>query len=526
MSFFLAIISGLLLMLCFPEYNLYWLIWIALVPLLLGIFIAKRWWQALLCGWLAGLLYFGGVFSWLKVIKYWVGPTFGSLAWISLVLFQSIFIALFGLSFYFLLNWLKMQANKSWREYLIIIMAPALWLVIEWLRAQGPFGVSTGGLVYSQYQVLPLIQISAWIGAYGISFIIVLINMILAYILYLALFDSKAQAKRWQPGLKASSAAAVLITLTVLYGFYALNNKQATGKQKLKVAIFQPNVPQEKKLSRKYFPGLKDMFIQEIKRYSKLQKVDLILLPETIVPELLMRDRYFIFRLKEAARTNVLLGTPTIAKGKIYNSMVLIDKQGQERSFYHKRHLVPFGEYLPFKKILYPFLKGTDFFEQDYSAGGRRQVLNTPWEKIACAICFESILPRLLRTPVQRGGQLIVVLTNDAWFKRTAGLEEHLSMSVLRAVENRRYLIQVANTGYSALVDPFGRIIRRSDIEKQQWITEEVFFNDKQTVYTRFGDVLVYLSWIFIFTLSYQWVVYKKSYYKKRKLTRLRKEIN
>lgn len=528
MSLILAIISGFLLALTFPETNLFWLAWVALIPLFIALQSVKRWWQALFCGLITGLIFFGGILFWIKIVGLWIGQSYGYLAWSALALFQGLFLALFALLFYFLFQWIKVRIAEKYREYFYVLLAGSLWIVIEWLRAYGPFAVSTGDIAYSQYMALPLIQMVSIFGVYGLSFLIVIVNFVLARTIYLTLGQTSSLKKSSAALTKIWIIISVILCINVFYGYYSLNKqiKDDPKAEKIKVAIFQANVPQEKKLNPKYYARIKDMYLNETKRFLKVQKADLVLWPETIVPQFLLRDRFFIFRLKEMARTHVILGTPTLLGGKIYNSMVLLDPRGQENSIYHKQHLVPFGEYLPFKKILLPMFKDTDFFQNDYSPGARGQEFNTPWGKLACGICFESILPQLIRPQVLNGGELIVIITNDAWFKRSAALEEHMAMSVFRAVENNRYLIQVANTGYTFIVDPKGRFLKRSKIEKQEWLTGEVKFISAKTFYTRYGDIIVYLALIFILTLSYQWILFKRQELKKRRIEKLRKEFS
>ncbi|MBU0580799.1 MAG: apolipoprotein N-acyltransferase, partial [Candidatus Margulisbacteria bacterium] len=507
-------------------YNLFWLAWIALVPLFVALMLIRRWWQALICGLLTGLIYFGGVLHWLKIVGIWAGEGYGYLAWIALVVFQSIFIGFFTLNFYFLFKWIKIKVNNKYQEYLFFLLAPAGWIVVEWLRALGPFGVSTGALAYSQYQVLPLIQIVSLFGSYGLSFLIVLVNYVIARALLLTLWVDETTENNWPTILRQLGLVALIMGISLVYGFYTRNlySKIDPQDRYLRVALFQPNVPQEKKLDSRYYNSIKDMYVEEAKRYFKIQKADLVIWPETIVPQLLLRDRYFVFRIKEAARLPILFGTPTLLGKNIYNSMVLINERGQELAIYHKQHLVPFGEYLPFKKLLYPFLAGTNYFQDDYSVPKVAQSFSTPWGKFACGICFESTLPQLIRMQVIQGGQLITIITNDAWFKQTAAMEEHLAMSLMRAVENRRYLIQVANTGYTFIVNPAGQIMYQTNLEKQEWLIADVFLKNKKSFYTKYGDVLVYLSLFFIIALGYQWIIYKRQESKKRKIEKLRKE--
>jgi apolipoprotein N-acyltransferase len=513
-------------MLSFPENNLFWLTWIALVPLFVALMMVKNKWQAMLCGLLTGLFYFGGVLSWLTIIKLWIGADYSKLAWLGLTLFQSLYLVLFTAVFYYLYTRTKDQINKTVFEYYLPFLTSFLWIAFEWLRAQGPFGLPVGSLVYTQYQVISLLQLTAFFGPFIISFLIVFFNLAAARLVFYFICSKPEEQQstilhlneelkmdtskeRWKQLWTILLIAMFTLKLISFGGKISIgiHRSRANAQQnKLKVAIFQPNIRQEMKLDQKYYSYIKSVYINETKRFRSMNKVDLIYWPETIVPTLLLRDRFFIFRAKEAANTHLIFGTPTMDLGKFYNSIVMLDKFGREQAIYNKRHPVPFGEYLPFKKLLYRFFRDTAYFKSDYSFGKKEQRFETPLGNFASGICFESIMPQLIRSQVLAGGELISIITNDAWFRSTAALEEHLSMSVLRAIENRRFLIQAANTGYSAIIAPTGELIRQSKIEHQEWLTDEVALFTEHTFYTRHGDLIIYISWL-IMLLNISWLL-------------------
>lgn len=528
MSIIFSVISGFLLILCFPEHDFFWLTWIALVPFFIALMLAKKWWQAVLYGFITGVIFFGGILAWIKIVGVWIGRNYGLLAWMSLAVFQALFIVLFAFLFFILWDLIRNKIREDYREYFLFFLTPAVWIILEWLRALGPFAMAMGGLSYSQYLALPIIQSVSLVGIYGLSFLVVMVNFIIARIIFLTFFSEDNVSINWYP-IKIIGAITISIFLAnVIYGFYSISifSKNNGSGKNLNVAIFQPNIIQEKKLNPKYFSDIKELFIAELKRVKKIQNPDLILWPETIVPELLLRDRHFIFQIKERAKTFVLFGTPTITNGNIQNSIILLNPQGKEQAFYHKKHLVPFGEYLPFKFLLKRFVAHTDFFNNDYAAGLKDQKFKTPWGNFVCGICFESILPQLIRPQVLSQGKLLVFITNDAWFKTTAGLKNHLALTLFRAIENRRFLIQVANTGISFIADPAGKIIQQSNINRQEWLVDKVTLIDDLSFYTRFGDIIVYISLIYFLWLIYQLLVFKYNLYKQNKLNSIYKEMN
>ncbi len=528
MNYILSAISGVLLMLCFPEYNLSWLAFIALIPLFIALSNTRSIRRSALYGFVTGLIYFGGVLNWIKIVGLWVGPLYGILAWLALIMFQSLFIALFGALYRLLSDITEKKVREPVTGYALMFLPPVLWMVIEWLRASGPFAVTAGDLVYSQYTLLPFIQIASIVGSFGVTFLIVLVDQILAALISALLIrDGTCPFSRKVLTISAF-IALFLISMTVLYGRYAIKAQELKddSAKKINVAVFQPNIAQDQKMDQTNFPAMKDLFVQETKQLIREHTQDLIIWPETIVPELLLRDRAFIFRIKEAARSYILFGTPTLFGRDIFNSMVLINPQGREVGFYHKRHLAPFGEYLPFRALLLPFLAGTDFFSNDYTPGAEQQDLITPWGRIAAGICFESILPRSMRTQTAGNAAFIVVITNDAWFKQTAALEEHLSMSVLRAVENRKTLVQSANTGYSAFISSTGRIVQRSQIERRQWLCDTVPLRQDVSLYGILNDLPVLFGMLYVLYLMTLAMLYWYGVLRDRRKERLRVELH
>jgi apolipoprotein N-acyltransferase len=241
----------------------------------------------------------------------------------------------------------------------------------------------------------------------------------------------------------------------------------------------------------------------DIRDFSLNAKTDLLVLPETILGEFLLHNKEFMFALRDALGFSLIFGIPRqdeTVEGRYYNSVVLLNRYGGLTVLHDKKYLVPFGEYLPFKPLLYWLLAGTGFFDSEYSAG---QLDNNQNSGYAAAVCFESTFPYQLREQIRGGGKLILILTNDAWFAHTALLDMHLSFAVLRAVENNRYVAQSANTGRSAIIDNRGRILQISDIDHKEFLTAETVLLTEKTVYTYFGELIIYLALVFFFLYFY-----------------------
>ena len=454
----LALISGVLLALAFPKLSWDWLAWIALVPLFVVLGKAKGWKESLLYGFLFGFFFFGIHLFWLgslfRFVGWWV-----VLAWGAFTLFQTLFILIF-------VALLRLIRSKG-TSY--AVLAALLWVLVEWCRTWGPFGVSLGGIGYSQVSLLPLIQIASLTSVYGVSFLVVLVNTAMAN-----MFLEPAPTLR-----RGGPIIFVLLLLVVTYGyglFELRGNREACGERTLKLALIQPNIDQKDKLDpAKVMPTLE--IFERITRQVAREKPDIIVWPETAIFSYLLRDEPLYRRIKSLARDSkawLIFGTPHYEGGKAYNSIVSISPGGRVVSRYDKQHLVPFGEYLPFRKILYPLLSGVGYFDQEYSSNPQPNLISAGKIKIAAVICFESTIPDLIRRRVKEDTDFILALTNDAWFGDSAAPYFHLDTGIFRAIENRKYFVQVGNTGISAVIDPFGRVLKRTRINQQEILTFEI----------------------------------------------------
>ena len=175
---------------------------------------------------------------------------------------------------------------------------------------------------------------------------------------------------------------------------------------------------------------------------------------------------------------------------------------------YSKMHLVPFGEYIPLKKLLWfldKFVEGIS----DFSAGTEYTLFDFKGRKLSTQICYEIIFPDISRKFVSKGSELLTTITNDAWFGKTSAPYQHFAMATIRAVENKRYLLRAANTGISGIIDPYGRIIHKSELFKDYIIVDNIYFINQNTFYTKYGDWLCLLSFIIILIYSIP-ILFKK----------------
>jgi apolipoprotein N-acyltransferase len=219
-----------------------------------------------------------------------------------------------------------------------------------------------------------------------------------------------------------------------------------------------------------------------------------VIWPETATPFYFMDDKILSDMMIEKIKTkgaHFIIGSPSYAAGKksliFHNSAYLVSPQGQTRGKYDKVHLVPFGEYVPLKRWL-PFIDKLVAQVGDFKPGKKGNTFSWEDRKVGMLICYEAIFPGLARAMVQNGAELLVNITNDAWFGRTSAAFQHLSMAVFRAVENRRYLARAANTGISGFVDPCGRIISPTSLFQEAAVLEQISLLKTISFYNRWGQ--------------------------------------
>ena len=484
----LAATSGLLLTLAFPKTGHPAFALFAVVPLLMALR-GSSFPEAFRLGFTTGVVHFVS-------LVYWAAYTmkiYGHLPLylcIPLLILLSAYLAIFPALFAGLVTLIR-------KPSLLPVFIPALWTASEYLRASLFTGFPWELLGYSQYRNLYFIQIADLTGVYGISFGLILINTAL-WLAY-----SAFRRYRWQTRLISVKvvAGAIIATMAVsgfawAYGCWriaAVDRETGRTLQK-KIAVVQGNIDQQKKWGRKFQKSTLLKYNALSSRASR-DKPDLIVWPETATPFFIGHNRPLTDLLGQGiqqTRTGYLIGTPTVVKHErrtaYHNSAVLIDEQARIINSYDKVHLVPFGEYVPFKKWL-PFLGKMVAQVGDFLPGEEGKALRWQDMNLGIQICYEIIFPGLSRAMVQNGADILINITNDAWFGETGAPHQHFSMAVFRAIENRRALARAANTGISGFIDPVGRIIKRSELNTATTLTQALPIMTVTTFYTATGDL-------------------------------------
>jgi apolipoprotein N-acyltransferase len=466
-------IAGFLLALAFPRTDWSLTPWVVVMPLLVVALLtpprAAFWW---------GLLY-GGVFF--LVLLRWLNFTFRVYSNIPgpLVFLPTALLAMYCAFWIAAVAWavsrVAARASVTWA----LALAPFFWIAAEWLRGHLFGGFPWGTIAYSQYLQLPVIQIAEVTGVHGVSFVILAVNAALAGCLLLT----------WRRAMSGAAIAAVLLGATLLFGAARLDEpppSEATAR----VTLMQPSIEQPLKWEPRHTRETLSIYFA-LTRQAAAERAELVVWPETAAPTILRQDPGLLASLTATAAD---LGVPLLigsidAAGdppRFRNTAFLLTDQGIVGR-YDKIHLVPFGEFIPLSGVI-GFVRGWAEFISELEPGTRTVVFQGPPAPYGVVICYEGIFPDLFRSFVRDGARLMVNMTNDAWFGRTSGPEQHLSMYPFRAVEHRVSVVRAANTGVSAFIAPSGQIVRRLNLFQRGLLTESVPLRVGRTVYTRLGD--------------------------------------
>lgn len=492
-----AILSGILLVLSFPKIDFYILAWVALVPLLVFLYDAaynKDKWAAFRAGFIFGIVYFFGTIFWIyhSINNYGSIPFIPSLL---IVLLFCLYLSLYPAIFSFLYSSYIRNTDLP-----VLLVAPVFWTVLEFIRSYALTGFPWSSLGYSQYKFLAFIQAADLTGVYGVSFLLVAINGAFAD----AILLKKRKAKRPLYPLFPTISGFVLLFIALIttfsYGIYRLHQKRDAAN--IKAVIVQGNIEQDMKWDPSYQNDVINTY-KELSVTAAVERPEIIVWPETAVPFLFGKDKAFtddLLTFQKQLNSYLLFGSvlekelkaESKKMAKQYsNSALLLDKNGNLSYVYDKIHLVPFGEYVPLRTLLF-FIDKLVVGIGDYVPGDSYIKAVTPFGSFGTLICYEIIFPGLVRKFFVKGGDFIVAITNDAWFGKTHGPYQHFSMAVFRAIENRKPLIRAANTGISGFIDSSGRITASSPLFEKAFLVGNIKTDRTLTPYTKYGDIFSY----------------------------------
>lgn len=421
-------------------------------------------------------------------------------AWLGLPLLQVIpAVCLF-------LLWKPLASIPFVKKYKLCLpfLAGALWVLLEWVSTLTWLGVPWSRLALGQVNMLAVVQTASLFGSYFITFLIVSVNFLLGY----AVFYRK----------RAVLAIPIaLFAVNLIVGGVMLAGIEAEQGEPVKIATIQGNASSKEKWDP-------DSFLDMLERHRRLTAeaceagAEMVVWSESTIPDVLTgmpATQSYIGQSAIDGNCLLLVGAFDLDEsGKQYNATFLFDREGKiAPDRYYKRRLVPFGEYIPMRaliEVVIPPLADLNALGEDLSPGKESNLIDTEYGKIGAIICFDSIYEELARVSVKDGAELIVLPTNDSWFLDSVALSMHNSHAVLRAIENRRYVVRSANTGISSVIAPTGEVIARLGAKRTGYICEDVYMRSDLTLYTRTGNVFVLVCGVYTLLMLGGYAIDKK----------------
>jgi apolipoprotein N-acyltransferase len=512
---------------------------VALLPLLVALgrvprgFERPRPYRTFLLGWLTGITYFWGTLYWLIDVM----VTFGGLAYILAVILAGLlilYLALFPALFAVIVGYARRQLGVG-----ALMLAPAVWTATELMRGFMLTGFPWVPLGNSQVTVLPIAQLASVIGVFGLSALVAAPAAAAAYGIHYgsdeSYFRSRSRSRTSERIARWSmlGAVCVLIAGVGLWGKMRLDASELLRQgSPLKVGIVQGNIAQQNKWQATWRDRILTSYLDMSQKVAR-EGASLIVWPEASMPFLFEEDPMRASMVRQVARDTgafMLLGGDQVERTRLpntkdrwFNSAFLLRPDGGVAGTYKKMQLVPFGEYVPFAHIFTfagPIVEAVD----NFSAGERVDLLRfdggtqpglqasagtaatnehgtsqhgtnghtVPAVALTTAICYEAVFPHLALEAVRGGSQLLTTITNDAWYGTSSAPFQHFEQASMRAIEQGRYLVRSANTGISGVVDPYGRVIARSEMFVPATLTAEVRLLQPWTLYARIGDAFAY----------------------------------
>ena len=477
-----ALFTSLLLVLSFPDFNLWPLAWIAVTPLLFAVARRPSPSRAFAMGWITGTVFFYGSCYWLTYSMIHFGGLNTVVAYLLLVpgalvlgLFPAMFAMVLALAF-------RRWNNKA------IFLAPVIWTATEWARL-GVTGQLWNAIGYSQSYEPALIQAARWGGVYMVGFLMITVSSAVTF----ALLNRCKRALI----ISATCLFGIAMLIAIAYATRVDSHESSTTPDLLVVAI-QPNVPMNPSQAAAHMRELIEMHLSEsAKALQQLPKdrPRLVIWPESPMNFAYGTDPELQSRLADFTRENhtaLLFNSQEPAPGNgLYNSAILINEEGKRISQYDKIRLLPFGEYVP----LPHWLPGSSLITAlvgDFAAGDKYTLLQIGPVKAGVFICIESAYPSIARTFASEGADVLINISNDGYLGPTAVMRQHLANAIFRAVENGRTLLRVTNSGISAFITSTGQV--KDETGSFQTATRIWTISGTQSVpsfYTKHGDWFV-----------------------------------
>lgn len=483
MTYLLSIISGVLFALAFPDYSIGWLAFLALTPLLIAVARAKSGWEALFLGWLSQAIAWLMMVPWVvRVMAHYGGLPFAIavLLFIALAALLGLYGGLFAVIVY------RIRPGASILRWLLV---PLAWAAVEYARTYLLTGFPWNLVAAAIVDCTSFIQFDRFAGPYLVGAMTIVPSVIVAWIVV-------AKPRVPAAGMAVSAVVAVLFIWWATGLVAAKLIAAPTGTPALHAALLQPDISQEVRWNDQNLVQIYDQMMR-MTDAAVAAGANIVIWPESSVPLSFATTGFFRDSIEAVSRqhdTDIILGSiaedPAQAS-RMWNAAFLVS-HGVTIGHYDKIHLVPFGEYVPLRKVLF-FAKKLVHAVGDFEFGTNDSPLRG---KLAYgpAICYEIVFPRIAATQVKHGADVLVTITNDDWFRGGSAPRQHLNQARLRAIEDDRYLLRAATTGISAVVDPAGNVLQEIPMGREGTIFAEFSPRTSITPYVRFGDWFAWLA--------------------------------
>jgi apolipoprotein N-acyltransferase len=487
----LAVASGVALAVSFPDYNLWPLGWFAVGMLVLAS-VGSRPGESPLYGFLHGVVFYPVCVPWIDTVM----RQYGDLdPWTSAGILALMAVA--GGLLCSLFSWGVARASRK-SVALACALAPFLWVTLEFARTHLPYiGFPWNLTGYAAVRSLALLQITTVTGIYGLSFLIAAYGSLVAFAI---LVSASRWLSRERRAWRIATVTTVVLVAVALGGSYLVPS--ATPHHT--AHLVQTNFPQSEHYPSDWIQ-IHAGELDELERISiaAARKTpgppELVIWPEVPAP-FSLQDPAFAARATRIARESggdFLVGVvdwkqDASKQWLASNSAVLLDPSGRRIYTYDKIHLVPFGEYVPLRRWL-TFAGRLTADISDFTAGTEYRVGEIPGGEFGTFICYEAIFPGEVRRFADAGAQLLITISNDGWFGRSSAPIQHLMMVRVRAVENRRWVLRDTNNGFTAAIDPYGRIVAQLPTDIRGELDAPYDFRTDLTLYARFGDWFAWL---------------------------------
>ena len=447
--------------------------------------------RAFALGLLTGIVYFTGTLYWITRVMVMYGdltPWVAMLVNAALIVYLALFPAFFALI---------VQRTVVAYGPAALMASPIVWVATELGRLLILTGFPWVLLGYSQITVLPIAQLASLFGVWGVSMLVASVSAAIA---------SHVASHRLHLG-RARELAPLVVVFGAVIAVAVWGSRRAAiaewthAGEPIRVGLIQGNIDQNEKIDPARAYGIFQDYLR-MTREAIGHGAGFVIWPESSTPFRFEDDPFAaaqIRTLAQQAQVPILFGSDQFVRGAggapttFYNSAFLVRPDGTTGGVYRKMHLVPFGEYVPAQKLLFfaaPLVQAVS----DFSAGEEASLLPVAGHLVSTAICYEVVYPDLVRRFVTGGSEMLTTITNDAWFGPTSAPYQHFEQASMRAIEEGRYMVRAANTGISGIVDPYGRVLERTDIFQAAVLVGAARFLRTSTFYARHGDILAYAS--------------------------------